>query len=813
MQTKSKINYILIIVVCSLSLFLYIPNLTANEFNISAVEVTVDKKNDTIKGVGSVEAVDSEGKIIKSDMATYIVDEKTIIAEGSVKVIGIQGNILNSDKVKYNKKIDLITSYDNSELITKEGYILTSNKIFYDNLKKIVSSNENSTLTDSEGNIITVSMFTFDLNKNLFSSIGNIKILDINKNKYSFKELYVDTKKKEMFGSDVSGILDQESFGLSNENDPRFVANDMLLSKNKLDLSKGIFTVCKQKDDKCPPWQIQAKKITHDKIKKIIHYENAILKVYDIPVFFFPKFYHPDPTVKRQSGFLSPTLTNSTTVGTGILTPYFWAISHDKDLTFAPKVYNNENILFMNEYRQSYKNGFLTLDTSYTEGYKQLNSKKSRGSRNHIFADLDFDLSKDKNYESSLSFRTQKTSNDSYFRIHDINTALVKADNTNLENHINYKYSNDDMYLNISSSVYEDLRKKNNSKYEYVLPNVLFGKSFLTKKFGTLDFKSNALYKNYETNKHTSLLVNEIIWQPSNSISKNGFVDTIEGMITNTNYKARNTKDYKTESTVNEISSVISYKRSLPLEKKGIGFSNIFSPNFMVRYAPGHMRDLRGEDASLDYSNLYALNKTTNIESGLSAILGFDFQVNQKDDEDNNIEKFAISMGQAFSPERNSDIPAKTSLDQKMSDVVGEVSYNFSKIGNIQYKFSLDHNFNELNYNEISTNLNFSKINFNLDYLEERKHIGSEHYINSGVSLSFNDSNKLSFETKKNFKTDSTELYDISYEYENDCLTAGLLFRREFYEDTDTDVKPKDSLMFMITFVPFGKVSTPFINP
>ena len=38
-------------------------------------------------------------------------------------------------------------------------------------------------------------------------------------------------KKKEMFGSDVSGILDQESFGLSNENDPRFVANDILLNK------------------------------------------------------------------------------------------------------------------------------------------------------------------------------------------------------------------------------------------------------------------------------------------------------------------------------------------------------------------------------------------------------------------------------------------------------------------------------------------------------------------------------------------------------------------------------------------------------
>ena len=81
------------------------------------------------------------------------------------------------------------------------------------------------------------------------------------------------------------------------------------------------------------------------------------------------------------------------------------------------------------------------------------------------------------------------------------------------------------------------------------------------------------------------------------------------------------------------------------------------------------------------------------------------------------------------------------------------------------------------------------------------------------ISLNINENNKFSFETKKNYKTDSTEFYDINYEYINDCLTAGLLYRREFYEDSDTDVKPKDSLMFMITFVPFGGVKTPDISP
>jgi len=408
----------------------------------------------------------------------------------------------------------------------------------------------------------------------------------------------------------------------------------------------------------------------------------------------------------------------------------------------------------------------------------------------------------------------QRTSNDTYFRVHDINTALVKAENTDLENKISYNFSKDNMYLDISANVYENLReKKSNDRYEYILPNILYGKTFFSEKFGSFDFKSNAIYKNYETNKYTTFLTNDVIWNPSSNITKKGFVNTLQGMIKNTNYEAKNTTDYKTEGTVNELSGVLTYKSSLPMQKKGINFSKIFSPNFRIRYAPGHMRNLSGDDVTLKYANLYTTNKTSEIEDGLSAILGFEFKTNEKDEDGSDKEKLSISMGQVFSDESNENIPSRSSLNQKMSDVVGEINYNFSKIGNIDYKFSLDHNFNTLNYNEVSTNLNFGKVAFNLDYLEERNHVGSENYVNYGVSLNFNDNNKLSFTTKKNFKTNSTELYNISYQYAIDCLTAGLTFRREFYEDSDTDIKPKDSLMFMITFVPFGGVKTPDISP
>ena len=107
--------------------------------------------------------------------------------------------------------------------------------------------------------------------------------------------------------------------------------------------------------------------------------------------------------------------------------------------------------------------------------------------------------------------------------------------------------------------------------------------------------------------------------------------------------------------------------------------------------------------------------------------------------------------------------------------------------------------------------MDFGKVQFNLDYLEQQNHIGNEHYASAGLTLNVSDHNKLSFSTKKNFKTNSTELYNLSYQYGIDCLTAGIVYRREFYQDVD-DLEPNNSLMFTITFVPFANVKTPYFK-
>ena len=121
-------------------------------------------------------------------------------------------------------------------------------------------------------------------------------------------------------------------------------------------------------------WQ---KKIIHDKEKKKINYENAKLYLYGYPVFYTPTFYHPDPTVKRQSGFLAPSIMNSTLLGSGINLPYYFAIADYKDATLIPKIYADENPVLQTEYRHVTKNSYSILDASYNQGYKKTSDKKN----------------------------------------------------------------------------------------------------------------------------------------------------------------------------------------------------------------------------------------------------------------------------------------------------------------------------------------------------------------------------------------------------------------------------------------------------
>ena len=157
----------------------------------------------------------------------------------------------------------------------------------------------------------------------------------------------------------------------------RLKGSSLISENNKTIIKNGIFTTCK-KNEKCPPWSLKSKKIIHDIDKKIITYDKSTLQFYDVPVFYFPKFFHPDPTVKRQSGFLIPSLINSSKNGTSTRIPYYHVIDDHKDLTITPQIYFNKDFLIQNEFRQKEK---------YTSHITDFSLKKfEKSSKSHFFS-------------------------------------------------------------------------------------------------------------------------------------------------------------------------------------------------------------------------------------------------------------------------------------------------------------------------------------------------------------------------------------------------------------------------------------------
>lgn len=98
----------------------------------------------------------------------------------------------------------------------------------------------------------------------------------------------------------------------------------------------GAYTACepcKEDPQKPPLWQVKATRIIHNEQERVIHYENASLEFFGVPIAYFPYFWHPDPTVKRQTGFLLPQFFSDSRTGAGVNIPYYWALAPNYDLT------------------------------------------------------------------------------------------------------------------------------------------------------------------------------------------------------------------------------------------------------------------------------------------------------------------------------------------------------------------------------------------------------------------------------------------------------------------------------------------------
>ena len=710
------------------------------EFNASDIEIT-NNQNLTIAN-NATATIKDDGIIIEGIKIEYFKDRSLIIVNNG-KISKIDKSLtINSDRFEYSideGKLDFINNVYIKD--RKNNLIIYSDKINYDINNQIIFSPGSSKIIDEFNNTYDVSQFEYSA-KNKIIKLTDTKVFDKNKNTIDSKIAYLDLINKELVAKDI-GL----NFKISenSENEPRLKGRSLVSDENNTVVKKGTFTFCKKRE-KCPPWEMRADEIKHDKNKKIIYYKNASLKVYDQKVFYFPKFFHPDPTVKRQTGFLIPRLQDNSVTGLSLKLPYFIALAKNKDITLTPRFFNDDKFLLQSEFRQQNKNSDHIADLSQFIS----NEKSSKG---HLFYNLK------KNYQSKnfddveLDIKLEQVSDDTYLKAYKIESPIIN-NASSLINSLGIDLYRENQTISTNLDVYEDLSKTNNDRYEYV-PNFSFSKIISD----NYSFRSNGYYKNYNTNITEKVIINSLEF---NSISKyfdNGLVNEKKFQIKNVNSEAKNSKKFKNKDT-SSLVPTFQTNYTFPLQKQSEKFSKVITPKFSLKVSTPHTKDVSKDDVKINYDNIYDINRLGSDEineGGISATYGYEYT---KIDKSNLSQKIKFGFANNLRLNQNKDLPVNTNLGDKVSDFVGLIEYNPNQNFKLDYNFSLKNNLTDQNYEIFGFEYYLKNLSTKFEYLNENNSNLKTSYLQNETRYTFNDNNSLIFQTRENKEKNFTEYYN-----------------------------------------------------
>ena len=659
--------------------------------------------------------------------------------------------------------------------------------------KNIIYSQSKTIVKDKYNNSFISKKFKYKINKKSIE-LNDALIEDFENNKFKIQFANIDLKNNKLSGNDI--VINLNNKFMSANNEPRLQGEKIIYSNNITKIINGKFTTCKKREE-CPPWELSADKITHDRKKKTISYQNVWLNLYDTPVVYFPKFFHPDPTVKRQSGFLMPSFKTSPNNNTFFSVPYFNAISENKDMTFTPRFYNTDKFLLQNEYRQKNKDSEFITDFSVLADKRKI--------ENHLF----FNFSKKidfNNFETGdFQINIEQASNDTYLRANKLNSPIIKSTDT-LENSFKINMLSDDTQLNSEVIIYENLNRRSSDKYEYIFPRLDIVKTIQNKTQleGDFTFKTSNFVHNYNTNILERVNTNDLIFKSTPNITDNGFYNNFEFIVKNSNTHSKKSKTNK-EGNDQYISGLFQFNSNLPLIKNKDDKTNLLKPKMSLKINPGHSKDLSKNDYKLNANNIFNLDRISSnntLESGISLAYGLDYILTNNN---NNKELLSMNFANNIRLDKNDDLEKNNQLGAKTSNIFGEIKFSPLDFLSAKYDFSLKNNLKDLNYQNLLAEIKFNNFTNTFDYVRQDGDKNS--YFLNKTNYKLNESNNISFSTRENLKTNLTEYYNLVYEYKNDCLKASIEYQKDYY--ADRDIKPGESIFFNLTIIPFGTTTSP----
>ncbi len=128
------------------------------------------------------------------------------------------------------------------------------------------------------------------------------------------------------------------------------VANQIIYSGDDgaIIIDNGEFSRCEPGDEF---WVLRARRIELDPLAGVGRATAVSLRIRDVPVFYYP-FTMPFPIgEQRVSGFLAPSISNSSDEGLDLSIPYYWNLAPHYDATISPRLISERGAMLHTELR------------------------------------------------------------------------------------------------------------------------------------------------------------------------------------------------------------------------------------------------------------------------------------------------------------------------------------------------------------------------------------------------------------------------------------------------------------------------------
>ena len=577
---------------------------------------------------------------------------------------------------------------------------------------------------------------------------------------------------------------------------------------------RGIFDASRFTPCKCdflngerPLWDIKASQsVRNEKTQTITHY-NMRMSVLNVPVGYLPFLSHPDWTVRRRSGVLTPSFTISSDLGFTPSIPYYQIIDETSDVEFTTYKYQYRGLGVKSRYRKLWDRAELNA-TVYTANVATY--KKNR----ELVGAVDTTYASRIGNGWDIRANLRRASQDTFMRRYDFN------DDTSLKSTISATRTIDNRYYRVEASDRQSLLTSDKTLNEpTVLPSIFYEK----------------IEKGWRENQkfRTELSAVQLDDDQGYDMARwSGSFEVAEDFdlpLGIANYEANatghfysiHTKPDGAATSLGDISFVtpsLSVGWRLPIAVVGANRTAIFEPQARLAFIGGKDRTsaIPNRDASdyrIDEANLFLLNRYQGkdyILPGTRADIGISATTN---------DIFFGDVSGFFGVSRR--LSGKTSAglntDQgdKYSDYVASLTVNPANSLNLRWSGRLSSK--DLTLNESKTSLSSALGTGSLSVTHNQ--LAKAYFASSD-----DDREELSASYRQSliggWEFSATQLWDLSYGKTTrkkstaalswnggvqDCLYITINYEHD--PVTDRDVGAVDQLNFVIGFKNLGAVS------